>query len=109
MVHATLNFHVSHPTHNYDSSSIPGIENAIRQNPSILYPSQKSRSFDDGSVTYNNSTIGYNNSTIGYQWGGTNCTAGVTNFERFTDRESDYDSYPNSGHEPDLGCCSVSE
>ena len=44
-------------THNYDSSSIPGIENAIIQIPSIGYKvqdSQKSRSFDDGSETYNN-------------------------------------------------------
>ena len=27
---------------------------------------QSSRSFEDGSETYNNSTIGYKNSTIGY-------------------------------------------
>ena len=53
--------------------------------------------------------FGYHNNFQGYQWGGTNCTAGVTNFEKFTDRESDYESSLNSGHEPDLVSCSVSE
>ena len=58
-----------------------------------------------GDFGYHNNFQGYS----GYQWGGTNCTAGVTNFEKFTDRESDYESSLNSGHEPDLVSCSVSE
>ena len=58
--------------------------------------------FDDGSETNNNFHFGY-------QWGGTNCTAGVTNFEKFTGQESDYESSLNSGHETDLGSCLASE
>ena len=82
-----------------------GVQDSLGyRNSSILYISQKSRSFDDGSETNNNFQ-----GDCGYQWGGTNCTAGVTNFEKFTGQESDYESSLNSGHEPDLGSCSVSE